>query len=74
MRGIRNFAGGIFLLGVRTWGGEGGGGGGGGGGGVILRIWTIFENRKQHSVNTEHQLKSKIAWAVCQKSMKLKQK
>ena len=27
----------------------------------------------QHSVNTEHELKQKLAWPVCQKSMKLKQ-
>ena len=42
-------------------------------GGVILAIRTFFKTKKQHSVNTEHQLKSKLAWPVCQKSMKLKQ-
>ena len=42
-------------------------------GGVILAIRTFFKTKKQHSVNTEHQLKSKLAWPVCQKSIKLKQ-
>ena len=33
----------------------------------------IFQSYKQHFVNTEHQLKSTLAWSVFQKSMKLKQ-
>ena len=50
----------IFYSVMKTWGG------------VILTIWTFFKAKKQHSVNTEHKLKSKLAWPVCQKSMKLK--
>ena len=34
---------------------------------------SLFQ-RKKHSVNIEHQLKSKLAWSVCTKSMKLKLK
>ena len=33
-----------------------------------------FKSQKQLSVNTEHQLKPKLPWPVCQKSIKLKQK
>ena len=33
----------------------------------------IFQNYKQHFVNTEPQLKSTLAWSVFQKSIKLKQ-
>ena len=33
-----------------------------------------FKSHKQLSVNTERQLKSKLALPVCQKSIKLKQK
>ena len=38
-----------------------------------LKIQT-FNKAKQLSVNTEHQLKSKLTWPKCPKSMKLKQK
>ena len=31
-----------------------------------------FQGQKQHSVNIEHLLKSKLAWPVCTMSMKLK--
>ena len=60
---IRNFPGEvIFLL----------------GGGNLRRsdfdCWNLFQNYKQLSVNTERQLKSKLALPVCPKSIKLKQK
>ena len=29
------------------------------------------KGEKQHSVNIQHQLKSKLGWPVCTKSMKL---
>ena len=32
----------------------------------------LFQSEKQHSVNNEHRLKSKLAWPVYAKSMKLK--
>ena len=32
---------------------------------------SLFQSNK-HSVNIEHQLKSKLEWPVCTKSMKLK--
>ena len=39
-------------------------------------IWPFepFSKLKHVSVNTEHQLKSKLTWPACLKSMKLKQK
>ena len=40
--------------------------------GVISTIVTFFKVKKQHSVNIEHQIKSKLAWPKCKKSMKLK--
>ena len=40
--------------------------------GVILTFPTIFKVKKNHSVNIKHWLKSKLAWPVCTKSMKLK--
>ena len=61
--GIRNFAGGaIFLLGGENLRRSG------------FDHSNYFKSQKQLSVNTEHQLKSKLAWPVCQKSIKLKQK
>ena len=57
---IENFARENFLLGVDIWGG------------VILTILTIFKPKKQHSVNTEHQLKSKPELRVKIAYMKLK--
>ena len=42
--------------------------------GVISTILTFFKAKKQHSVNIEYQLKSKLAWPMCKKSMKLKWK
>ena len=30
---------------------------------------TFFKAKKQHSVNIEHQLKSKLAWPACKKSI-----
>ena len=41
--------------------------------GMSSTILTFFKAKKQHSVNIEHQLKSKlgIAWPMCKKSMKL---
>ena len=60
--GIENFAGGIFLS----------------GGGNLRRSnfddLNLFQSQKQLSINTEHQLKSKLAWPTHTKSMKLKQK
>ena len=60
--GIRNFAGEIFLPGE----------------GNLRRSdfdnSNLFQSLKQLSVNTEHQLKSKLKWPMCPKSMKLKQK
>ena len=41
---------------------------------VILTIWTFLKGQKQHSVNIERWLKSKLPWPVCTKSMKLKYK
>ena len=41
--------------------------------GVILMIRTFFKAKKPLSVNTEHQLKSKLTWPKFPKSMKLKQ-
>ena len=32
----------------------------------------LFQSKKQHSVNIENWLKSKLAWPVCTKSMNLK--
>ena len=32
--------------------------------------WNLFQSQKQLIVNTEHWLKSKLAWPVCTKSMK----
>ena len=40
-------------------------------GGVIPTILIFFKAKNQHSANIEHQLKSKLAWLVCKKSMKL---
>ena len=37
-------------------------------GGVILTIWTFFKAKNSHSVNTEHQLKSKLISTKCPKS------
>ena len=55
-------AGGIFLPdGKKIWGG------------VILTIRKLFKAKNSIFVNTEHQLKSTLAWSVFQKSMKLKQ-
>ena len=34
----------------------------------------LFQSQKQHSVNTEHRLKWKLAYSLCTKSMKLKLK
>ena len=42
--------------------------------GVISTILTFFKAKKQHSVNIEYQLKSKLAWPMRKKSMKLKWK
>ena len=42
--------------------------------GVISIILTFVKDKKQHSVYTEHQLKSKLAWPVCIKSMEVKLK
>ena len=57
--GIRSFAGGVILL-----------------GGLKLRrsdfdYLNLFPSYKELSVNTEHQLKSKLALPVCTKSIKL---
>ena len=60
-----------------------GGGGGGGGGGIFLLVGgnprrsdfdhsNLFQSYKQVSVNTEYRLKSKLAWSLCTRSMKLK--
>ena len=38
---------------------------------VILTILTFFKAKKHYSVNIEHQIKSKLAWPVCKKGMKL---
>ena len=38
---------------------------------MILTIRTFFK-LKQLSLNTEHQLKSKLTWPVCRKCMKFK--
>ena len=34
----------------------------------------LFQSLKQHSVDTERRQKSKLAWPVCTKSIKLKEK
>ena len=39
--------------------------------GVIPAILIFFKAKNQHSVNIEYELKSKLAWLVCKKSMKL---
>ena len=39
---------------------------------VILTILTFSKANKQLSVNIEHQLKSKLTWPACKKSMKFK--
>ena len=41
-------------------------------GGLISTILTFFKAKKKYSVNIKHQLKSKLAWPLCKKSMKLK--
>ena len=56
---MENFARYNFLLSVDIWGG------------VILTILTIFKAKKQHSVNTEHQLKPKPDLRVKRAYMKL---
>ena len=35
-------------------------------------LLNLFQSQKQHSVNIEHQLKLKLVWPVCTRSMKLK--
>ena len=40
---------------------------------TVVRVFFYEFFCFQFSVNTEHQLKSKLAWAVCSKTMKLKQ-
>ena len=59
--GMRNFAGGGWLFHglMGIWGG-------------VLLI--LFQSLKQQSVNIEHWLKSKLAWPVYAKSMKVKWK
>ena len=52
------FAGGIFSP------------GGGNLGGSDFDVSTFFNDKKQLSVNTEHQLKSQFPWPMCLKSMK----
>ena len=47
---------------------------GGGGSQILMGNSNLFQCQKQLSVNTEHQLKSKLTWPKCPKSMKLKQK
>ena len=49
----------FFYQVVRNWGG------------VILTIRKFFKTKNSIFVNTKHQLKSKLAWSVFQKSMKL---
>ena len=39
---------------------------------LFLFSYISFQGKKQLSVNIEHQLKSKLTWTVCPKSMKLK--
>ena len=39
---------------------------------MILTIQTFFRCYKQHSVNIEHPLKSKLAWNLCTRDTKLK--
>ena len=57
-----NFAWGMFLL---------------GGGNLTMSDFdhsNLFQSLKQHFVDTERQQKSKLAWPVCTKGMKLKEK
>ena len=57
---ILNTAGNIFYQVVRTWRG------------VIMTIRKFF--KAKNSVNTEHQLKSNLAWSVFQKKFEIKTK
>ena len=41
---------------------------------MILTILPFFKAKKKPSMNIEQQLKLKLAWPVCPKRMKLKQK
>ena len=59
--GIKNFARGDFF--TEWWEPE-----------KLFWKFKYFQSWKHHPVNAEHQLKSKLAWPVCQKSTKLKQK
>ena len=61
---------------------DGGEGGGGGGeslvGGifywVVGFILTFLKAKKQHSINIEHQLKSKLTWLICIKEYDVEKK
>ena len=57
-RRIKYFAGGIFSPGALE--------------GSDFDVSTFFNDKKQLSVNTEHQLKSQFPWPMCLKSMKFK--